>query len=276
MKKIPVLPSLLTSGNIICGFASVSFAARGIWMHKLAADDVEGYARQAVGSFDTAAWFILLAMVFDALDGKIARLLKSTSTFGAELDSLADVVTFGFAPAFLVKAMMPANFPPRIGWIMSSLFLVCAALRLARFNMDTDDEEGAHEYFQGLPSPAAAGMIAVMVILHRDLVDTYGMEMRPIIPTMLPLVALALAALMISKVPYLHVAIWLFKDHRPAQFFSLLIFVIVFLLLTKPYSFSLLLGLYCLSGLVAGLGVPDALRKRFPPEGIGDGDDLAG
>lgn len=275
MKKIPVLPSLLTSGNIICGFASVSFAAGGIWMNKLGAEGVEGYAHRALASFDHAAWFILLAMVFDALDGKIARLLKSTSTFGAELDSLADVVTFGFAPAFLAKAMMPANFPPRIGWTMSSLFLVCAALRLARFNTDTEDDEGAHEYFQGLPSPAAAGMIAVMVILHRDLVDTYGMEMHPIIPTMLPLVALVLAALMISKIPYLHVAIWLFRDHRPAQFFSLLIFVIVFVLLTKPYSFSLLLGLYCLSGVFVGLGLPTALRKRFASEGMSD-DDLMG
>jgi len=278
MKKIAMLPSMLTTCNVVCGFASVGFAAKGLWAQKLAIHgvDVDANALLALASFDMAAWSIMLAMVFDALDGKIARLTNTTSDFGVQLDSLADAITFGFAPAFLVKAHMTEGFPPRIGWIMSGLFLVCAVLRLARFNVDTDEDEDSHERFQGLPTPAAAGMIAVLIILHNDLIVDFGMEMRPIIPTFLPIVALVLAALMISKIPYVHMAIWLFKDNRPAHYFSLLIFVIVFLILTKRYSVTLILAIYCLSGPVLATRLPQALRQRWAtPTDSDDGDDDA-
>jgi len=274
MKKIAMLPSMLTTCNVICGFASVGYAARGLWAQKLATYgvDVDVNALLSVTSFDRAAWLIMLAMIFDALDGKIARLTNTTSDFGVQLDSLADAVTFGFAPAFLVKAHMTEGFPPRIGWIMSGLFLVCAVLRLARFNVDTEEDEGSHEYFQGLPTPAAAGMVAVLIILHNDLVGNYGLTMRPFIPTFLPIVALALAALMISKIPYVHMAIWLFKDNRPAHYLSLLIFVIVFILLTKPYSVALGFGIYCVSGAVLSARLPQTLTGRWAGPN-GDDDD---
>jgi len=247
MKKIAVLPSLLTTGNIVCGFASITFAAKG-----LVAQQSEHLAHLSLQCFDASAWLIMLAMVFDALDGKVARLTNSTSEFGEQLDSLADCITFGLAPAFIVK-VMSHRFPPRIGWLISTLFLVCAALRLARFNVETEEGESFHEYFKGLPTPAAAGMIASLVILHNDLILKYNTE---VIPFVLPLVALGLAALMISNIPFAHVVTHLFKTPRPLDHFAKLLFLAVFIALTKEYSFTILGGLYCISGRVAAARLP--------------------
>jgi len=262
MKKVAVLPSLLTTGNIVCGFASLHFATKG-----MVAEQIAPFEHQALRYFDWSAWLIMLAMVFDALDGKVARMTNTTSEFGAQLDSLADVITFGLAPAFIVKAMSQA-FPPRIGWLISTLFLVCAALRLARFNVETDGDEDSHEYFKGLPTPAAAGMIASLIILHNDIVAKWNAD---IIRFLLPLVALGLAALMISNVPFAHVMIRVFKSPRPLHYFGKLMFLVVFLGLTKEYSLSILFGLYCVSGVVAAVRLPE--RERRALAGVTDDDD---
>jgi CDP-diacylglycerol--serine O-phosphatidyltransferase len=139
-----LLPSLLTVANLFCGYACVVYATRA--------------------DFDTAALLIGVAMVLDTLDGFFARLTNSTSAFGVELDSLADVVSFGLAPAILAFTwgLWPLG---RVGWAVGFLYLTATAMRLARFNIQTGSPSDKR-YFAGMPSPAAAGVIASTVYLY--------------------------------------------------------------------------------------------------------------
>ena len=232
MKRIPVLPSLVTIGNVVCGFTAIGYAAHG--------------------SFGHAAWYILFAMVFDALDGKIARLTRATSDFGAQLDSLADVITFGIAPALLVKTMIEdvERFPNNIGWGISALYVICTTLRLARFNVETEESEESHQYFKGLPSPAAAGLIASLAIFDCTLAKEHDVH---IVAFILPFVTLAVAALMISRVRYMHLLNTLFRRPRPFGFLSQLIFLGVFVALTQEVSLCLAFGAYAASGVIGAI-----------------------
>jgi CDP-diacylglycerol--serine O-phosphatidyltransferase len=139
-----LLPSLLTVANLFCGYACVVYATRA--------------------DFDTAALLIGIAMVLDTLDGFFARLTNSTSAFGVELDSLADVVSFGLAPAILAFTwgLWPLG---RVGWAVGFLYLTATAMRLARFNIQSGSPSDKR-YFAGMPSPAAAGVIASTVYLY--------------------------------------------------------------------------------------------------------------
>jgi CDP-diacylglycerol--serine O-phosphatidyltransferase len=148
-----ILPTLFTVGNLFCGYLSVWCSIRG--------------------TFDTAAILIIVAAVLDMLDGRIARLTNSASRFGEEYDSLADLVSFGVAPAVLAYAWGLADFH-RLGWMASFLFVVCGSMRLARFNIQTRVVD--KKYFIGLPIPAAAGTIATLVLATPErLVDQVWM-----------------------------------------------------------------------------------------------------
>ena len=136
-----VLPTLFTVGNLFCGYWSIWSSIRG--------------------TFERSAVLIVLAAVLDLLDGRIARMTHSTSEFGEEYDSLADLVSFGVAPAVLVYSWGLADFE-RLGWVASFLFVVCGSMRLARFNIQTHVAD--KKYFVGLPIPAAAGTISVLVL----------------------------------------------------------------------------------------------------------------
>lgn len=172
-KGIHILPSLFTTGNVFCGFYAF-----------IAVFNDQHYV---------AAWAIVVALIFDVLDGRIARLTKTTSAFGAQYDSLADVISFGMAPAFLAYSwvMKPFN---RVGWMAAFLFLLCAALRLARFNITKPDVKG--DYFIGLPTPAAAAVLASLVIGFEDLFATR------INPMVMVAVVYGLAFLMVSNIKY--------------------------------------------------------------------------
>ena len=139
-----LLPSLMTVGNLFCGYACVVYATRG--------------------DFDTAAILIGVAMVLDALDGFLARLTNSSSAFGVELDSLADVVSFGLAPAILAFTwgLWPLG---RLGWAAGFVYVTAAAMRLARFNIQTGGTTDKR-YFVGLASPSAAAVIASTVYIY--------------------------------------------------------------------------------------------------------------
>jgi len=177
-----LLPSLLTVGNILCGFSSMVSAARG--------------------EFEHAAILLLLAALLDTLDGRVARLTRTTSAFGVQFDSLSDVVSFGVAPSFLVYwwGMEPLG---RVGWAASFLFVTCGAMRLARFNIQSP----AHDkrFFVGLPIPAAALVVAAIVFYRPERVVD-----RPLAYGVMALV-LVLAALMVSRLRY-----WSFKSGQPA------------------------------------------------------------
>lgn len=153
--KIYLLPNLMTAGNLFCGFAAILRIYDG-------AQDSDFTV--AAHKFHDAIWFILAAFVFDFLDGRLARLGGHDSPFGREFDSLADVVSFGIAPALLVYQIVLGEFE-NLGWIIAGIYLACGALRLARFNCVAANgglQDGKN--FTGFPIPAAAGMIASITL----------------------------------------------------------------------------------------------------------------
>lgn len=170
-----VVPSLFTVLNMFCGFLSIIEASKG--------------------EFASASWFIILAAGFDSLDGVMARITKSSSEFGVEIDSLSDVVSFGAAPAFLVY-MMSLFQLEGFGILLSSLLMVFAGLRLARFNTQLVGFEKDH--FVGLPTPASALTVAAFVLTYWNHTSGLDSAAAALLPWMTP----ALSLLMVSKVKY--------------------------------------------------------------------------
>ena len=217
-----LLPHLLTSGNLAAGFYAIIEASTG--------DPVR------------ASWAILIAGIFDTLDGRAARLTHSESRFGVEYDSIADTVSFGVAPA--VIAFHAGGFQQELGWtgwVMAFVFTACAALRLARFNVTSGRYRGR---FDGLPSPAAAGML-VSTVWFVGFLREVGVE--PNVPAMLPALGVAaIGLLMVSPIPYRNG-----KDVRVSRSNgSIVVAVLVFtLLVAKPQVTFFLVGvLYVASG----------------------------
>ncbi len=179
-----VYPSMVTLGNLFCGFLAIAYTAEG---HLMA-----------------AAWLIFLGMIFDVLDGKIARLTKGSSDFGMQLDSLADMISFGVAPAFLAKVYItqdPSPISSRVAWMLCLLYVVCAAVRLARFNVETTPDESSHQYFKGLATPGAAGAVSSLVLS-----DFFFMKIFPenSYKIFLLCCVIILSILMVSEVRYVH------------------------------------------------------------------------
>ena len=176
-RGVYLLPHLFTSANLFFGFWAVVHAF--------------------LGNADRAAFGIVLAAVCDALDGRIARLTHTTSRFGVEYDSIADTVAFGVAPAILAFTAGGMKDLGRPGFVMAFLFTVCAALRLARFNVQTSRYAGR---FEGLPSPAAALMVATTQWFVSYLRETWvGVDVPPVL---VGVGVVALGLLMVSTIPY--------------------------------------------------------------------------
>jgi CDP-diacylglycerol--serine O-phosphatidyltransferase len=194
---IQVLPTLVTLGNLLAGVLALAYL-----------EDSMGATDPAVrdGLWSKAAWLVFLGMFCDALDGRIARLTRTTSPFGAQLDSLADVVTFGLVPAFLSKTMLSVTFPsvsPRLLLALSVVYVGGAALRLARYNVESArvSPGGAPHVtlvFRGMPSPAAAGLLASVVLLRLE----YAL---PALGVVLAFLTPVVGLLMVSRLPYPHV-----------------------------------------------------------------------
>ena len=176
-KSRVILPNLLTIIGVCLGISSIKFAL----------DD----------NFSLAVIFIVLASVLDALDGRIARLIKGTTDFGKELDSLTDFVSFGIAPAFILYFWELKNYG-KIGWALTLIFSVCCVLRLARFNLTkiSDDAEWKLNYFEGVPSPAGAGLVLLPLIYELS-----EFKFNLDIKSMTPFFVMIVALLLISKVP---------------------------------------------------------------------------
>ncbi len=208
--RIYFLPNLMTAGNLFCGFIAVIKCIQA----RLITDAGEYAALHANLSslelYTQAVWFILLAVVFDSLDGRLARMGGRTSLFGAEFDSLADVVSFGVAPALMVFFLILAprgeyQWFRELGWIIAFIYLLCGAVRLARFNVITNPllaraEMESHKDFVGLPIPAAAGTVASLVLLLLNLAAN-ARELRQFALT-LPLLLILVSMLMVSSVRY--------------------------------------------------------------------------
>ena len=268
-KPVAILPTLCTLGNTFCGFLAIAKVADGL-LH------TEAFNHHILW----AAWMILLAMVFDALDGRIARMTKQESEFGAQLDSLTDLITFGVAPAFLVKVVfdhtMTANGIPyqqKFTLLLSAIYVICATLRLARFTLETESGEDSHERFFGLPSPAAAGVVASAVFLLFESQSPFGgMSVEgQVLSARIFLWSLpVLGILMVSRVEYVHVVSRWFRGRRP---FIHLVAILVFLFLASIYHetvFFLSFAGYAVAGPILAFAEKVTGRRLFAPQEMED------
>jgi len=215
---IYILPNLFTAGGVFSGMMSLIMSASG--------------------KYEYAAWLILLALIFDGLDGRVARMTKTTSKFGVEFDSLADIVSFGVAPAMLLYQYCGLDYG-RFGMVVSGLYVVFGAIRLARFNVTTSEIEPS--VFIGVPIPTAAIFVSILVLLY----EKYMLDMY--IPLLLA--TLFVAVLMVSNIRYPS-----FKkiDLQKANFIKVLVALVVIastLFIFPVEGLAILIGLYLVFGV---------------------------
>jgi CDP-diacylglycerol--serine O-phosphatidyltransferase len=243
IRTISVFPTLLTLGNLVCGFFAIVIASRiqKPSPHMLAWSFDDNWNVMFSGVL------IFLAMVFDGLDGYVARLSNTASEFGAQLDSLSDVITFGAAPGFLLVKMCPSftSDHNHTIWIIAALYAACAALRLARFNVETSDEDD-HLEFNGLPSPAAAAAVASFGIMFYTLRNVEGTMMDArlmadgILQNILPYFGVIVALLMVSRIPYPHVVNQIFRGQKTFAHVVAVVFTIMTVMLIHGYSIPII------------------------------------
>jgi CDP-diacylglycerol--serine O-phosphatidyltransferase len=249
VRKIAVIPTLLTLGNGVCGFGSLVLASK-IGTGEGGPGDISLFA--------LSGWLIVAAMLFDALDGYVARLSRSASRFGGELDSLCDAISFGVAPAFLLLKMGP-GWEPRpiihqaLGGV-AALYMVCAILRLARFNVDNTPDPVSHKRFRGLPSPAAAGCLASLAILRGELpakLSQHWTDFNPdviqrLVESWALLGALVVALLMVSRIPYPHLTKQVLRGRRHFGQLIEVILAVFIILLARELALVLIFWTYAL------------------------------
>ncbi|MFZ0034066.1 MAG: CDP-alcohol phosphatidyltransferase family protein [Sedimentisphaerales bacterium] len=231
LKYITVLPSLVTILNGVCGFAAIAFASKGA----TAGINHFSYHKLDLPYFAMAGYMVLIAMIADVLDGRLARMSKNTSSFGGQLDSLCDIISFGVAPAFLMLKVLEyklggfaeqnlslAHFLQRFVWLAAAAYISCAAIRLARFNVENEEDESSHMSFMGLPTPAAAGAVVSIVIFHQEtLLELSASNNRAYLICenaviyALPILVLGVAVLMVSRIRYPHILNQYIKGKKP-------------------------------------------------------------
>ena len=239
-RGVYLIPNLLTTGNLFSGLASIVFVFNA--------------------NYQAAAIAIFVAIIFDTLDGTSARLMKSTSQFGLQYDSLGDLISFGVAPGLMIYAWA-LNTPTMLGAAVMFAFVACGALRLARYNVSAITNEG--KAFTGLPIPGAAGVVASLVIFDHHVV-ALGDTVRPIFGIVMSLV---LAFLMVSTVRYRSIKELKFRE---SHHFNYLVYAILVLMAVLAYPQLMLLvvfGVYALSGVVEQgyQAVAKAFGKRKEP-----------
>ena len=242
-RGIYLLPNLITTAALFAGFYGIVAATQG--------------------KFEQAAVAIFIAMILDALDGRVARMTNTQSEFGAEYDSLADMGSFGLAPALVMyewslSSLVNVSYPlGKLGWLAAFLFVASAALRLARFNTKASNTD--KRYFQGLPSPAAAGVVVGFVWACFD----NGIEGESVAMIALPVIVFA-GLMMVSNVSY-----YSFKDidfHNKVPFVAMLVVVMIFVFsaIDPPLSLFGCFMTYALSGPVI------SILRRFKKRNISE------
>ena len=249
-RGIYLLPTCFTIGNLFCGFFSLVQSSRL--------------------KFEQAAILIVVAGILDGLDGRIARLTGTTSDFGLEFDSLADITSFGIAPGFLAYqwALLPLH---RVGWLVAFLYVVCAAMRLARFNLQ--HRTGDKRFFAGLPSPAAAGVVACVAFAFPD-------ASRAAWPSgLLAVAVVGCALLMVSRIRYRSFKAFDLRSRRSYIYVLPLAAILVLIAIHPKLALLGFSWLYLVSGPVGSLfgllwrGRPrpaDRLNDLAEAEGVGD------
>ncbi len=250
---------MLTLGNLVCGFSAIHYAMKPVGPTKL---------------FDwsnlyVAGLLVFLGMFFDAIDGSVARLTRSTSNLGAQLDSLADVVSFGVAPAFMMLRLVSYYYGPegavtilgpeansvyaKFLWTIAVIYVCCTALRLARFNAETPGaSEDDHRNFKGLPSPGAGGTVASLILLHQSLLATQdvgeNLAFARLFALGLPFVTVICAVAMVSTLRYAHFANRVLRAPRDFAGIVRLVIPIIVGFFFPHIALAVAFTLYALSG----------------------------
>jgi CDP-diacylglycerol--serine O-phosphatidyltransferase len=240
VRRVGILPTLVTAANGFCGLLAI-------------------YKTQD-GKYDAAAIMILLAMVFDVLDGLVARRAGITSRFGAYLDSLSDAVSFGVAPAFLVKVVVEAS--PAIGIYgakaltgLTAIFTLAALFRLARYNVEHTPSEGrradgrAVATFAGMPTPGAAGVLASLVFLQQEI----GSPRLDFLFYAFPILCPVLGYLMVSRLPFVHVGTRFLRGRRDFAYLFLVVVVLVMLIRFPAQGTAAAFVIYMVSGIALAI-----------------------
>jgi len=247
-KGIYIIPSLFTCGNMAFGILSVFSSIDG--------------------RFIQAAWLLIGALACDILDGRIARMTNTTSEFGMQLDSLSDLVSFGVAPGIMMY-MLVLNLMGKIGIAIAILYMLCCALRLARFNVLAQSGE-LYKHFVGLPTPASAGVIISFVLSYELLgPEEYALNFKtiPILMTLMPtffrvmpIVMAVLSFLMVSNIPYMSFKGIKLSKVRTIELLALLIVLIIVVVVYPQNTFFIIFSVYAVSGLL--FYVPGIIIKK--------------
>lgn len=277
IRSIYLLPSMATLGNAICGFAAIYIASNA---GQTAADPWTAYLSE--NGILIAAYLIFLAMFFDAIDGRLARFTRHTTDFGGQLDSMADVISFGVAPAILmlhtarplaewVYAIFGVAMPftlTRGIWAIGAVYACCAAVRLARFNVSNEHGEQHHFSFLGLPSPAAGGAVAAWVLmcaaLHEGFMDRWEIGQREGMVrflqyayfyalAVLPLITLAVGLLMVSALRYPHVVNRYLRGRKSIATLVVMLIIAGTVLALHRYAIAIAMLAYVLWGIIGYL-----------------------
>ena len=217
-RGIYLLPNLLTTAALFAGFYAIVAAMKGL--------------------FDIAAIAIFVAMIADGLDGRVARLTNTQSPFGAQYDSLSDMAAFGIAPALVIYSWSLFSMG-KLGWLAAFLYAAATALRLARFNIQVSSKD----YFQGLPCPSAAGIVASLVWMGSE----YQID-RTSLAVPISILTVIIAALMVSTVRYYSFKTLEFKGRVPFFTVVIMVFVIAAIAIEPPEMLFMLFSLYVISG----------------------------
>lgn len=264
MRRVGILPTLVTAANGFCGLLAI-------------------YKTQD-GKIHAAAFMIMLAMVFDVLDGLVARRAGITSRFGAYLDSLSDAVSFGVAPAFLVKVVVEGSgislYNPKVLTGLTAIFTICALFRLARYNVEHTPSEGrsadgrAVSTFAGMPTPGAAGVVASLAYLYADpdALVNFGFVCY-VLPVLCPI----LGYLMVSRVPYIHAGTRFLRVRRDLAYLVVVVVVIISaVFFTEEVAAIAFVG-YLFSGAVMAIRrklrgePPEEVAPETPPDELPEG-----
>jgi len=257
LRSTAILPSFVTVLNALAGLGAIHYATK---------EAIGSLTPAALSNLSTAAWLLGLAMLFDMLDGRLARMTRRTSDFGGQLDSLCDAISFGVAPAVLMLRTVTPILAKisdlghdwhleRIVWSIAGVYLACAVLRLARFNVENEPDESAHMDFRGLPTPGAAAAVAALVLLFERLTR---MALAPellertwflaVWGAAITLVTLAGGLLMVSRFKYVHLVNHYVRGRKPFSYLVKLVLLVLALYWQPLVTLALGTNAYALSG----------------------------
>jgi CDP-diacylglycerol---serine O-phosphatidyltransferase len=258
IRSVHIIPSLATLGNLVCGLGAIYI----VFLSPNPAINDPITQIFATHKYLVASYLILLAMVFDALDGRLARWARHTTDFGGQLDSMADVISFGAAPAMIVLALCREELTvlpliaSRLIWAICAIYVCCAAVRLARFNVSNEHGEQAHMSFLGLPSPGAAAAVIGLVLIEQDLRIEAAAGypsldvLAHIITASLPIFVLIFGLLMVSGFRYPHLVNKHLRGRRGFKSVVVAMLLAALLFTAHRYTFGIAAVCYGLSAPV--------------------------